>query len=157
MMAGECMVMVRQGELKRLHVIRKVLERVIKQGEAAEILLLSGRQIRRIVKRIRKEGDRGIVHQSRGRPSNRRTPDKVRSNVIRIYRAQYKDFGPTLASEKLSERDGIKVSDETLRRWLLGTGDWKKVRKHRGHRQWSMGPIPQDSPPLVGADFHPAF
>ena len=66
--------MVRQGELKRLHVIQKVLERVIKQVEAAEILLLSGRQIRRIVKRIRTEGDRGIVHQSRGRPSNRKTP-----------------------------------------------------------------------------------
>jgi Homeodomain-like domain len=136
MMAGEDMVMVRQGELKRLHVIRKVLERVIKQVEAAEILLLSGRQIRRIVKRIRREGDRGIVHQSRGRPSNRRTPDKVKSKVIRLYRAQYKDFGPTLASEKLSERDGIEISDETLRRWLLETGDWKKARKHRGHRQW---------------------
>jgi hypothetical protein len=136
MMAGEDMVMVRQGELKRLHVIRKVLERVIKQVEAAEILSLSGRQIRRIVKRIRGEGDRGIVHQSRGRPSNRRTPDKVKNKVIRLYRAQYKDFGPTLASEKLSERDGIGISDETLRRWLLEAGDWKKTRKHRGHRQW---------------------
>ena len=135
-MAGEDMVMVRQGELKRLHVIQKVLERVIKQVEAAEILSLSGRQIRRIVKRIRSEGDRGIVHQSRGRPSNRRTPDKVKNNVIRLYRAQYKDFGPTLASEKLLERDGIGISDETLRRWLLEAGDWKKTRKARGHRRW---------------------
>ena len=135
-MAGEDMVMVRQGELKRLHVIQKVLERVIKQVEAAEILSLSGRQIRRIVKRIRGEGDRGIVHQSRGRPSNRRTPDKVKNNVIRLYRAQYKDFGPTLASEKLLERDGIGISDETLRRWLLEAGDWKKTRKARGHRRW---------------------
>jgi hypothetical protein len=136
MMAGEDMVMVRQGELKRLHVIQKVLERVIKQVEAAEILSLSGRQIRRIVKRIRREGDRGIVHQSRGRPSNRRTPDKVKSKVIRLYRAQYKDFGPTLASEKLLERDRIEISDETLRKWLLEAGDWKKRRKARGHRQW---------------------
>jgi len=135
-MAGEDMVMVRQGELKRLHIIQKVLERVIKQVEAAEILSLSGRQIRRIVKRIRKEGDRGIVHQSRGRASNRRIPDKVKNKVIRLYRAQYKDFGPTLASEKLSERDGIGISDETLRRWLLEVGDWKKRRKARGHRQW---------------------
>ena len=128
--------MVRQGELKRLHVIQKVLERVIRQVEAAEILSLSGRQIRRIVKRIRREGDRGIVHQSRGRPSNRRTPDKVKSKVIRLYRAQYKDFGPTLASEKLLERDRIEISDETLRKWLLEAGDWKKTRKARGHRQW---------------------
>ena len=130
------MVMVRQGELKRLHVIQKVLERVIKQVEAAEILSLSGRQIRRIVKRIRTEGDRGIVHQSRGRPSNRRTPDKVKNKVIRLYRAQYKDFGPTLASEKLLERDRIEISDETLRKWLLEAGDWKKTRKARGHRHW---------------------
>jgi hypothetical protein len=135
-MAGEDMVMVRQGELKRLHVIRKVLERVIKQVEAAEILSLSERQIRRMVKRIRREGDRGIVHQSRGRRSNRRIGDKIKNKVIRLYRAQYKDFGPTLASEKLSERDGIGISDETLRRWLLEAGDWKKRRKGRGHRQW---------------------
>jgi transposase-like protein len=136
MMAGEDMVMVGQGELKRLHVIQKVLERIIKQVEAAEILLLSGRQIRRIVKRIRSEGDRGIVHRSRGKPSNRRTPDKVKNKVIRLYRTQYRDFGPTLASEKLSERDGIGISDETLRKWLLEAGDWKKRRKARGHRQW---------------------
>jgi transposase-like protein len=136
MMAGEDMIMVGQRELKRLHVIQKVLERVIKQVEAAEILSLSGRQIRRIVKRIRSEGDRGIVHQSRGRPSNRRTPDKVKNKVIRLYRAQYKDFGPTLASEKLLERDGIGISDETLRRWLLEAGDWKKSRRSRRHRQW---------------------
>src|SRR4030042_6700116 len=135
-MAGEDMIMARPGELKRLHVIRKVLERVIKQVEAAEILSLSGRQILSIVKRIRREGDRGIVHQSRGRPSNRRMADKVKDKVIRLYRAQYKDFGPTLASEKLSERDGIGISDETLRRWLLEAGDWKRSRKGRKHRQW---------------------
>jgi hypothetical protein len=136
MMAGEDMIMVRQGELKRLHVIRKVLERVIKQVEAAEILSLSGRQIRRIVKRIKMEGDRGVIHKSRGRPSNRGIPHKIKDRVIRLYRAQYKDFGPTLASEKLLERDRIEISDETLRRWLIEGGDWKKSRKRGRHRQW---------------------
>ncbi len=135
-MAGEDMIMVRQGELKRLHVIQKVLERVIKQVEAAEILLLSSRQIGRIVKRIKIEGDKGIIHKSRGKPSNRRIPAKIRDRVIKLYRTQYQDFGPTLASEKLLERDRIEISDETLRRWLIEKGDWKKTRKHRGHRQW---------------------
>ncbi len=135
-MAGEDMIMVRQGELKRLHVIQKVLERVIKQVEAAEILLLSSRQIGRIVKRIKIEGDKGIIDKSRGKPSNRRILGKVRDRVIKLYRTQYQDFGPTLASEKLLERDRIEISDETLRRWLIETGDWKKTRKHRGHRQW---------------------
>jgi transposase-like protein len=136
MMAEGDIIMVRPGELKRLHVIRKVLEGEIKQVEAAEVLSLSGRQIRRMVKRIRGEGDRGIVHRLRGRRSNRRIPGRIRDKVMELYRKQYGDFGPTLASEKLSERDGIRVSDETLRRWLLEAGDWKKRRRHRGHRQW---------------------
>ena len=135
-MAGEDMVMARVGEIKRLHVIQKVLERVIKQVEAAEVLCLSSRQVRRIVKRIRLEGDGGIVHKSRGRVSNRRMPDKIRNKVLRLYRKKYQDFGPTLASEKLLERDGVGISDETLRLWLMEAGDWKRIRKARGHRQW---------------------
>lgn len=135
-MAGEDMIMVRQGELKRLHVIQKVLEGVIKQVNAAEILSVSDRQIRRIVKRIRSEGDRGVIHKSRGRPSSRRIPDQLKDKVIKLYRTSYKDFGPTLASEKLLERDGVRISEETLRGWLIEAGDWKKARKRRRHRQW---------------------
>jgi Helix-turn-helix domain len=135
-MAGEDMIMIRQGELKRLHVIQKVLEGIIKQVEAAEILSLSGRQVRRIVKRIRSEGSRGVIHRSRGRSSNRRISHKIKERVIDLYRTQYKGFGPTLASEKLLERNGIRINDETLRMWLMGTGDWRKRRRHRRHRQW---------------------
>jgi len=135
-MTGEDMMMVRQGELRRLHVIQKVLEKVLKQRGAAEILSLSGRQIRRIVKRIRSEGGRGVIHKSRGRPSNRRISDLTKEKVIKLYRAQYKDFGPTLASEKLLERDRIQISDETLRGWLVEAGDWQRIRKKRKHRQW---------------------
>ena len=135
-MAEEDIIMARPGELKRLYVIEKVREGMIKQVEAAEILSLSSRQIRRIVKRIRVEGKKGIVHKLRGRPSNRRIAGKIRDRVIELYRKEYADFGPTLASEKLLERDGIGVNDETLRLWLIETGDWKKTRKRRGHRQW---------------------
>ena len=135
-MAGEGILMVRHGELKRLHVIQKVLEGIIKQVEAAEILCLSGRQIRRIVKRVRDEGHRGVIHQSRGRPSNRRIAAKIKNRVIRLYRTHYKGFGPTLASEKLLERDRIEISDETLRGWLIEAGEWKKSRKKGRHRQW---------------------
>jgi len=56
--------------------------------------------------------------------------------VIKLYQRRYKGFGPTLASEKLLEREGLEVSDETLRQWLLESGDWKRVRKKRVHRQW---------------------
>jgi len=135
-MAGEDIIMARPKELKRLQIIGKVLERGIKQVKAAEILGLSSRQIRRIVKRVKQEGDRGVVHKSRGQPSKRRIPDAIKDKVIRLYRSQYWDFGPTLASEKLRERDQVEVSDETLRLWLLESGDWEKRRKTRGHRRW---------------------
>jgi hypothetical protein len=135
-MAGEDIIMIRQEELKRLHVIKKVFEKAIKQGEAGEILWLSSRQIRRIMKRVKAEGDQGVVHRSRGRSSNRKIPDKIKDKVIELYRSTYKDFGPTLASEKLLERDHIRVSDETLRTWLLKTGDWKQRRSKKRHRQW---------------------
>lgn len=135
-MAREDMIMASQEELKRLYVIRKVLERAMKQVRAAEILSLTSRQIRRLAKRVKGEGDRGIVHRSRGKPSNRRIEDQVKARVIKLYQERYKGFGPTLAAEKLLERQRIQVSDETLRGWLMESGDWKKSRKRRGHRQW---------------------
>ena len=135
-MAGEDIIMLRQMELRRLHVIQRVFARVVKQVEAAEILSLSSRQIRRIVKRIKVEGDKGIMHKSRGRPSNRRISRKIKDKVLRLYRSKYKDFGPTLASEKLLERDGVRINDETLRIWLIDSGDWKKTRRKKGHRHW---------------------
>lgn len=128
--------MVSQRELKRLHLIHKALDKKLKQVEAADILGLTDRQIRRIVKRIRREGDTGIIHKSRGRPSNRRLPQKVKDKVIKLYKDRYKGFGPTLATEELFETDKIKLSDETLRLWLIEEGEWKKSRRHREHRQW---------------------
>ena len=90
-MAGEDMIMIRQEELRRWHVIQNVLEGFIKQVDAAEILSLSVRQIRRIVKRIRSEGSRGIIHRSRGRPSNRRVSNKIKERAVTFTRTQYKD------------------------------------------------------------------
>ena len=133
-MAGGDIVMLRQRELKRLHVIHKVLEGTMTQKEAAGFISLTERQVRRIVKRIREEGDEGIRHRSRGRPSNRKLPFKER--IVRLYRKHYPDFGPTLFTEKLAEREGITVSRETARTWLIEEGEWKKHRKRKAHRQW---------------------
>jgi transposase len=135
-MAREDMIVASSKELRRLHVIRKVLDGAVKQVEAGEVLGLSSRQIRRIVRRVKREGGRGVVHRSRGRSSNRAYTDQVKDRAIRLYREKYGGFGPTLAVEKLLERDGLELSDETLRGWLIQSGDWKKRRKRRGHRQW---------------------
>lgn len=135
-MAGKDIIMIRQKELKRLHVIHKVIEGVLTQVEAAGILSLSERQIGRIVKRIREEGDKGIQHRSRGKESNRRLPKKLIERVIWLYQNKYQGFGPTLTAEKLFELEGIHVSKETVRMYLLEAGQWQKSRKVRTHRQW---------------------
>jgi hypothetical protein len=134
--ARKDIIMLSQKELKRLHVIQKALEGVIKQVEAAEMLALSDRQIRRLVKRVSIEGDAGIAHKARGKPSGRRLPVKIRDRVIELYREKLQGFGPTLAAEKVFEMAGIQISDETLRLWLIKEGEWQKQRKGRGHRQW---------------------
>ena len=100
-MAGKDIFEMSQDELRRLHVIHKAIEGMIKQSEAAAILTVSSRQIRRLVKRVRTEGDRGILHKARGKPSNRRFPKEVKNRAIELYRKKYEGFGPTLASEKL--------------------------------------------------------
>ena len=135
-MAGKDIIMATQEELKRLHVVRKAIDKTITQAEAAGDIDLSDRQVRRIVARVRDEGDKGIIHRSRGRPSNRALPDALKDKVLRLFKDKYRDFGPTLASEKLFERDKIKINDETLRLWLIERTIPYKKRKKRPHRQW---------------------
>ena len=130
-------VMVMTGEeSRRLYVIQQVIERKIRQGQAAELLGRSVRQIRRLVRRIRQEGPRGIGHRLRGRRSNRRHADALQQRVLALYRVHYADFGPTLAREKLAERHRLPVGRETLRRWLLAAGLWHGQRQAARHHQW---------------------
>ena len=123
-------------ELRRLKVVQAVLERRLVQREAAELVGLSERQVRRLVKRVREQGEVGVIHRSRGRSSNRRMSDRLKKKVLWLYRHQYWDFGPTLAAEKLWERDQIKISRETLRVWLLAERLWRRRRKRSRYRCW---------------------
>ena len=135
-MAGKDIIAMTQGELKRLHVIRKALDKSITQAEAAGIIGICLRQAQRIVKSVKAEGDKGVIHKSRGQSSNRALPDKIKDKSLRLYKEKYHDFGPTLGSEKLFEIDKIKINDETLRLWLLEAGISYNKRKARPHRQW---------------------
>ena len=135
-MPREDMLLMRPHEWKRLHLIRQALEKKIQQKQAAELAGLSERQMRRLMKRIREEGDRGILHRRRGQPSNRRLAEKVRQKVLQLFKKKYADFGPTLASEKLEVVDRISIHPETLRLWLRQAEIPYKRRKARVHRQW---------------------
>lgn len=135
-MGREDRIEMSQKDLKRLHVIQEVLEAKLKQVEAAEILDLSDRQIRRLAARVKEEGEKGILHRLRAKPSNRRMDPKLKDKALALYEKKYWDFGPTLASEKLLELNEIKLSDETLRLWLLERAIPYEGRKKRKHRQW---------------------
>lgn len=135
-MAGKDIIMATQEELKRLNVIHKVLDKSITQTEAAGILDLTDRHIRRMAARIAKEGDKGIVHKLRGQPAHNCTLDKIKTKALNLCRGIYEGFSPTLASEKLFERDKIKVSRELLRTWFIEEHIAYASRKARPHRNW---------------------
>lgn len=135
-MVREDRVTMSANELRRVHVLRQLREKRITQREAGEMLQLTDRQIRRLLGRVNAAGDQGLVHRGRGKPSNRRIAAPVKAKVLRLYTAQYGDFGPTLAAEKLAERHGVTISAETLRRWLLETGVEHFQRRKRPHRAW---------------------
>lgn len=123
-----------QRERDRLQVMSLVLEGKRTQGEAARLLGVTGRQVRRIERRLLTEGDVGVVHKLRGRPSNHRIAAEHRRRVVAAYREELSDFGPTFAAEKLAER-GLRVAARTLREWLVAEGLWKPRRRRAKHRR----------------------
>jgi len=109
-------------ERDRLKVLHEVKQGHLTQGGAARQLGVSDRWVRRLLVRIKQEGDRGVVHRLRGRESNRRLPESLRTRVLKLVKAKYRDFGPTLACEYLAQDDAVEVSKETLRQWLMAVG-----------------------------------
>ena len=135
-MVGEDTVRMSVQELKRVHVIRQVMNKALRQRKAGEVLGLTTRQVRRLIQRVRVEGAAGRVHRSRGTPSNRQYRPALKARALRLYAKHYRDFGPTLAAEKLAERHGITLSAETLRGWLRAAGVTHFQRRKRPHRAW---------------------
>ena len=135
-MTEKDMITMSRKESRRLHIIHQALDEKITQVDAASVVDLTDRQMRRLIKRVRKEGDGGICHRSRGKTSNHRIPKKIKDKALKLYRERYSDFGPTLASEKLLESHQIALSDETLRLWLNQEDVPYRKRKKRVHRQW---------------------
>lgn len=124
-----------QEELKRSHLVQQRLKGHLLQKEASLQAGVSVRHFRRLEERVREEGDRGLIHRLRGRPSVRKIPEKIRERALSLYEKDYYDFGPTLATEKLLERNHIQISDETLRQWLIEADLWKSKKRKR-YRCW---------------------
>jgi len=121
-------------ERQREAVMRRYKSGKILLKEAAWEMRVSVRQAIRIKQKFEAEGTEGLIHRARDIPSNRGYSEEFRSKVLEIYRDSYDDFGPTLASEKMLEREGIEMNHETLRRWLIKTKLWQVGTKGRVHR-----------------------
>jgi transposase len=118
--------------------LRKAIFEMVKQKKltlvmAAKQCGMSYRQVSRAYRRYLEKGDAGLIHQGRGRSSNRKHP--YREAILVRYQACYEGFGPTLAAEKLAEEDGLPVDHDTLRQWLLAEGLWQRQRKRTPYRQ----------------------
>ena len=127
-------------ELERVEILGRVRSRELKLKDAAAMLQLSYRQVKRLWRRYRKVGHRGLQHGNAGRASHRSKPAKFRRQVLRMIQRKYSGseeerFGPTLAAEHLAEEDGLVIDHETLRRWMLAEGLWSRQRKRKKHCQ----------------------
>ena len=123
-------------EIRRVGVIEQIREGRITQAHGGKVLGLSDRQIRRIVQRVKAEGESGGLHRLRGQPSNHRTNPKKKTRILVLYDENYSGFGPPLAAEKLWERNHLRVHPETLRQWLQKEGRSYPQRKGKRHRSW---------------------
>lgn len=126
-----------QKEIRQYDVIKKLIDQELNGTEAAGLLGLTTRHIRRLKNKVKACGIKGLIHGSRGKLSNRRIPSKERKKIINLLRKHYHDFGPTLAMEKLNERHKIKRDKGTIRSIMIDEELWKPKQKKRDkHRKW---------------------
>ncbi len=124
-----------ERDLQRIQVLSEVLHGKRATASAAAVLDITPRQARRLLRRLSDDGGGAITHGLRGRPSNRRIAPEIRSHAVTLVRERYTDFGPALAVEKLAELHGLKVSGETLRKWMIDAGLWLSRKQRRRFHQ----------------------
>lgn len=123
-------------EVDRLKVIQNTIDGRFTWPQAAEILSLSIRQVGRLCAKVREEGNRGIIHGLKGRPSNHLLPQWYKDEALALVKRHYPDFGPAFAAEKLFENHSIRVSVNTLRKAMLGEGLYTAKPHKPKHRKW---------------------
>ena len=123
-------------ELSRLEVMQRLDKKKMSQKGASEILHLCRRQVKRLLKAYRTHGAAGLVSRHRGRASNNRLCEETQKKALDLLRTRYHGFGPTLAHEKLVEKDKLQLSVESVRQLMIAEELWKprKVRKIVTHQ-----------------------
>ena len=127
-----------QADRDRLVTLKKAKKKLITHREAAEELGISVRHVKRLIRGMKKRGDKVVIHGLRGRPSKRKLDEKVEQEAVKILSAPvYKGFGPTLAAEYLANKHGIEASKETVRQWMMRAKLWRgKQAKAKDVHTW---------------------
>lgn len=129
------LVTMSEHELNRIEVLSEVTQGRMTVVMAAHILGLSRRQAQRLIKTFRSDGAAAIRHKARGRRSNNQINPAIRDYAVALVKERYVDFGPTFAAEKLAEEHDLKVSRETLRKWMQDAGIWLSRKQRRTFHQ----------------------
>jgi len=135
-MKREDILLMSLKDIDRLKVINDTIKKRIKQRHAAKMLGLSRRQVKRLVKRVRRQGPKGLIHALRGRPSNHQLDTGLLEQALGLVKAHYHDFGPTFANEKLCKVHKIVLSTFTLRQGMIQEHLWHPRRPRPFHRAW---------------------
>lgn len=127
-----------QREVDRSDIIGRVIRRELKGVDAAKLLRLSARQVKRLKAAVKKHGVKGLMHQGRGKPGNRRMPEEEHKQIVQLLHEHYPDFQPTHASEKLRGMHHLARHPKTIRTIMIDEGLWKPRRGKRKqeHRSW---------------------
>jgi DNA-binding Lrp family transcriptional regulator len=127
-----------QEERDWLDWLKRARDGKMTQREAAERMGVSERWVRKLLRRMKKQGDAVVVHGLRGRSSNRKLPTKTRLAALAILRKpDWHDFGPTFAAEQLWKHHRIEVGKETLRGWMVEAELWRPgSRRVQEVHQW---------------------
>lgn len=115
-------------EITRLEAMQRIKDKRLTQKEAAGMLGVSLRQVKRLYSAYRKRGAKGLVSQRRGKPSNNRLDAGIVQQALDLIKKKYADFGPTLAHEKLTEVNKLQLSRERVRKLMIEEGMWKPKR-----------------------------
>jgi hypothetical protein len=122
-----------QADRDRLVALKKAKKKLITQKEAAEELGITERHVRRLLRQLKRRGDKAVVHALRGLPSNRKISADTEQEAIAILtQPVYRGFGPTLAAEYLAKKHDIEVSRETVRQWMIGAKLWRADKQRIG-------------------------
>jgi transposase len=126
-----------QEERDWLEWLKRAQDGVVTQRQAAEKMAVSDRWVRKLLVRMKTEGDAVVVHGLRGRSSNRRIDEQTQARVVELLKQpEWYDFGPTLASQQLAKRHGIDISKETVRAWMVAAGLWKSRPRKLGEKHF---------------------